>query len=120
MNTTGTLHVTDSGTGSSYESPITDGGIRVIDLRQIKAAEDDFGLLSHHPAFLSTASYRSAITFIDGDKSILRYRGYTIEELARDASLLEVAYLLLRGELPGKQEAAEWTGEITFMSAVAI
>ena len=106
MSTSSVLQVTDSRTGRSYELPITDGAIRAIDLRQIKASEDDFGLLSYDPAFLNTASCRSAITFIDGDKGILRYRGYPIEELAGHASFLDVAYLLLHGELPGKEESA--------------
>jgi citrate synthase len=109
----GTLHVTDSRTGRSYELPITDGAIRAIDLRQIKASEEDFGLLAYDPAFLNTASCRSAITFIDGDAGILRYRGYPIEELARRASFLDVAYLLLRGELPGRDESVTWEGQIT-------
>ena len=106
MSTTGMLQVTDSRTGRSYELPITNGAIRAIDLRQIKVSDDDFGLLSYDPAFLNTASCRSAITFIDGEKGILRYRGYPIEELARQASFLDVAWLLLRGELPGKEESA--------------
>jgi citrate synthase len=113
MSTEGTLHVTDSRTGRSYDIPITDGAIRAIDLRQIKAGEEDFGLLSYDPAFLNTASCRSAITYIDGGKGILRYRGYPIEELARRASFLDVAYLLLEGELPGKDESQAWAGEIT-------
>jgi citrate synthase len=113
MSTEGTLHITDSRTGRSYDIPITDGAIRAIDLRQIKAAEDDFGLLSYDPAFLNTASCRSAITYIDGDKGILRYRGYPIEELAQRASFLDVAYLLLDGELPGKEESRAWADEIT-------
>ena len=82
MTTNDTLRVTDSRTGRSYELPIVDGAIRAIDLRQIKTSDDDFGLLSYDPAFQNTASCRSAITFIDGDKGILRYRGYPIEELA--------------------------------------
>jgi citrate synthase len=113
MSTTGMLHVTDSRTGRSYQLPITDGAIRAIDLRQIKMSDDDFGLLSYDPAFLNTASCRSAITFIDGEKGILRYRGYPIEELARRVPFLDVAFLLLRGELPGKEESAAWAGEIT-------
>ncbi len=113
MSTSSVLQVTDSRTGRSYELPITDGAIRAIDLRQIKASEDDFGLLSYDPAFLNTASCRSAITFIDGDKGILRYRGYPIEELAGHASFLDVAYLLLHGELSGKEESEAWTREIT-------
>jgi citrate synthase len=113
MSSTGMLRVTDSRTGRSYELPITDGAIRAIDLRQIKVADDDFGLLCYDPAFLNTASCRSAITFIDGEEGILRYRGYLIEELARQVSFLDVAWLLLRGELPGKEESAAWAEEIT-------
>ena len=109
----GMLHVTDSRTGRSYDLPITDGAIRAIDLRQIKAADGDFGLLSYDPAFMNTASCRSTITYIDGDRGILRYRGYPIEELAGRASFLDVAYLLLHGELPGKEESAGWADEIT-------
>jgi citrate synthase len=109
----GTLHVTDSRTGRSYDLPITDGAIRALDLRQIKVSGDDFGLLSYDPAFMNTASCRSAITFIDGEKGILRYRGYPVDELADNVSFLDVAYLLLRGELPGKEESAEWADEIT-------
>jgi citrate synthase len=109
----GTLHITDSRTGRSYDLPITDGAIRAIDLRQIKVADGDFGLLAYDPAFMNTASCRSEITFIDGEKGILRYRGYPIEELAEHSSFLDVAYLLQRGELPGKQESAAWADEIT-------
>ena len=109
----GTLHVTDSRTGRSYDLPITDGAIRALDLRQIKVSGDDFGLLSYDPAFMNTASCRSAITFIDGEKGILRYRGYPVDELADRVSFLDVAYLLLRGELPDKEESAEWSDEIT-------
>ena len=96
------LRVTDSRTGRSYELPIVDGAIRATDLRQIKASDDDFGLLSYDPAFQNTASCRSAITFIDGEEGILRYRGYPIQELASRSSFLDVAFLLLRGEMPGK------------------
>jgi citrate synthase len=113
MSSTGMLRVTDSRTGRSYELAITDGAIRAIDLRQIKVADDDFGLLCYDPAFLNTASCRSAITFIDGEEGILRYRGYPIEELAGQVSFLDVAWLLLRGELPGKEESAAWAEEIT-------
>src|ERR1700746_3728307 len=109
----GVLHGTDSRTGRAYELPIVDGAIRALDLRQIKVSDDDFGLLSYDPAFMNTASCRSAITFIDGDKGILRYRGYPVEELADTVSFLDVAYLLLRGELPGKEESAAWADEIT-------
>ena len=100
MTTNDMLRVTDSRTGRSYELPIVDGAIRAIDLRQIKTSDDDFGLLSYDPAFQNTASCRSAITFIDGDRGILRYRGYPIEELAERSTFLETAYLLLYGELP--------------------
>ncbi len=112
MTTTDVLRVIDSRTGRSYELPIVDGAIRATDLRQIKTSDDDFGLLSYDPAFMNTASCRSAITFIDGDKGILRYRGYPIEELARNSSFLDVAYLLLEGELPDKGQSASWTYEI--------
>ncbi|MGH3188711.1 MAG: citrate synthase [Streptosporangiaceae bacterium] len=108
MTTNDMLRVTDSRTGRSYEIPIVDGAIRAIDLRQIKTSDDDFGLLSHDPAFQNTASCRSAITFIDGDKGILRYRGYPIEELANRATFLDVAWLLLNGEMPDKTESAAW------------
>jgi citrate synthase len=109
----GALQITDTRTGRSYEIPITDGAIRAIDLRQIKAADDDFGLLSYDPAFLNTASCRSAITFIDGEQGILRYRGYPIEELAEQLSFLDVAYLLLNGELPGPEQSRAWADEVT-------
>src|SRR5579872_1144153 len=106
------LRVTDTRTGRSYEIPITDGAIRATDLRQIKVTEDDPGLLSYDPAFLNTASCRSAITYIDGDRGILRYRGYPIEELASRSSFLDVAWLLLRGEMPDKDESAGWAHQI--------
>jgi citrate synthase len=109
----GMLHVTDSRTGRSYEIPISDGAIRATDLRQIKADSDDVGLLAYDPAFLNTANCRSSITYIDGDRGILRYRGYPIEELAEGASFLQVAYLLLHGSLPDAGEAAAWDREIT-------
>ncbi len=112
-DSTGTLHVTDSRTGRSYEIPISDGAVRATDLRQIRVDEADVGLLSYDPAFLNTASCRSAITYIDGDNGILRYRGYPIDELAEGASFLQVAYLLLHGSLPGEAEAAAWDREIT-------
>jgi citrate synthase len=109
----GVLHVTDSRTGRAYDLPITDGAIRALDLRQIKASDDDFGLLSYDPAFQNTANCRSAITFIDGERGILRYRGYPIEELAERASFLDVAWLLMRGELPSKEQSSGWADEIT-------
>ena len=113
MTTAGMLQVTDTRTGRSYELPIRDGAISAIDLRQIKASEGDFGLMSYDPAYLNTASCRSAITFIDGEKGILRYRGYPIEDLAMRASFLDVASLLLEGELPGKEQSAAFAGEVS-------
>jgi citrate synthase len=107
-----TLSVTDNRTGRSYEIPIKDGAIPAMALRQIKVDEDDFGLLSYDPAFTNTASCRSAITFIDGDRGVLRYRGYPIQELAERASFLEVAWLLLEGELPDEGQLQEWAGQI--------
>ncbi len=109
----GVLTVTDSRTGRTYEIPITDGAVHATELRRIKTAQDDFGLLSYDPAFLNTASCRSAITFIDGDNGILRYRGYPVEELAEQGSFLQVAWLLLNGELPDEAKLREWTQQIT-------
>src|SRR5688500_13060630 len=108
-----TLTITDNRTGKSYEVPIVDGTIRAADLRQIKASAADFGLMSDVPAFMNTASCRSAITCLDGDAGILRYRGYPIEQLAEQATYLEVAYLLLHGELPNKTQLAGWQHSIT-------
>jgi len=113
MTTNDMLRVTDSRTGRSYELPIVDGAIRAIDLRQIKTSDDDFGLLSYDPGYQNTASCRSAITFIDGGKGILRYRGYLIEELARRSSFLDVAWLLLTGDLPDKKQSAAWAHQIS-------
>ena len=113
-----TLTVTDNRTGKSYELPIEDGAIRAPDLRQIKTSDDDFGLMSYDPAFLNTASCRSAITYIDGDKGILRYRGYPIEQLAEHGTYLETAYLLVHGELPTAAQLEVWTHEITFHTLV--
>ena len=107
------LSITDSRTGRIYEIPIKDEAISAVDLRQIKVTDDDFGLLSYDPAFLNTASCRSAITYIDGDRGILRYRGYPIEELAEKSTFLEVAYLLLNGELPDQPQKKAWTREVT-------
>jgi citrate synthase len=109
----GVLTITDSRTGRTYELPITDGAIHATELRRIKTAPDDFGLLSYDPAFLNTASCRSQITFIEGDRGILRYRGYPIEELAEHGSFLQVAWLLLNGELPDETTLQEWTQQIT-------
>ncbi len=108
-----TLTVTDNRTGSAYELPIVDGTIHAPDLRTIKVDEDDFGLMSYDPAFLNTAATRSAITFIDGERGILRYRGYPIEQLAERSTYLEVAHLLVHGELPDAPELEAWTEEIT-------
>ncbi|HSC90691.1 MAG TPA: citrate synthase [Gaiellaceae bacterium] len=108
-----TLTITDNRTGRDYEVPIEDGAIHATALRQIKADEGDFGLMSYDPAFLNTASTRSEITYIDGDVGILRYRGYPIEQLAEQSSYLETAYLLIQGELPAEPELAMWTDEIT-------
>jgi len=107
------LSVTDNRTGRQYEIPVHDGAIRATDLRQIKVGPDDFGLLSYDPAFMNTASCRSTITFIDGERGILRYRGYPVEQLAEEASYLEIAYLLIHGELPTAAELDAWRWEIT-------
>src|SRR5678816_674233 len=115
---TDALEIRDTRTGKSYTAPIADGVIRANDLRQIKVDADDFGLMSYDPAFMNTASCRSAITFIDGDKSILRYRGYPIEELADRASFLEVAYLLAEGELPTRAQLDKWTEDIRYHTYV--
>ena len=102
------LTITDGRTGKSYVAPITDGTIKAMDLRQIKEDAEDFGVMTYDPAFINTASCRSAITYIDGDRGILRYRGYPIEELAEKCTFLEVAYLLLNGELPTESELKDW------------
>jgi citrate synthase len=107
------LSVTDERTGKQYELPITDGTVRASDLRQIKVSEDDFGLMSYDPAFLNTASCRSAITWIDGEKGELWYRGIPIEQLCEQSNYLEVAYLLIFGELPTQNELDRWTFDIT-------
>ena len=107
------LSITDNRTGQTYALPIENGTIRAMDLRQIKTSPDDFGLMTYDPAFLNTASCRSAITYIDGDRGILRYRGYPIEVLAEHCTFLEVAYLLLFGELPTETQLKEWVNEIT-------
>jgi citrate synthase len=107
-----TLSVTDNRTGKSYEIPIVDGAVRSLDLRQIKTAEDDFGLMAYDPAFMNTASCRSAVTYLDGDLGVLEYRGYPIEQLAEHSTYLEVAYLLVHGELPTEDQLATWIHEI--------
>ena len=108
-----TLTVTDNRTGKQYEIPITDGIIRATDLRQIKTGEDDQGLSTYDPAFMNTAACRSRITFIDGDKGILEYRGYPIEQLAEHSTYLETAYLIIFGQLPTDAQLKQWTTEIT-------
>src|SRR6202046_1017729 len=107
------LTITDNRNGRQYEVPIKHDTIRAIDLRPIKIDPSDFGMMSYDPAYSNTASCISKITFIDGDKGILRYRGYSIEELSEKSTYLETAYLLLRGELPTKSELADWSYHIT-------
>lgn len=113
-----TLTITDNRTGRSYEVPVENDTIRAMDLRQIKVEEQDFGLMAYDPAFVNTASTQSRITFIDGDKGILRYRGYPIDELAEHSSFLEVAYLLIHGNLPTHSQLQQFTHNITFHTMV--
>ncbi|HXJ46742.1 MAG TPA: citrate/2-methylcitrate synthase, partial [Candidatus Dormibacteraeota bacterium] len=108
-----TISITDNRTGKSYEIPITHGTIRAMDLRQIKVDATDFGMMSYDPAFNNTASCISRVSYIDGDKGILRYRGYPIEELAEKSTYLETAYLLLRGELPTETQLKDWSWHIS-------
>jgi citrate synthase len=108
------LSITDNRTGKQYELPINDGTIKAMDLRQIKAVPEDFGLMTYDPAFMNTASCKSRITFIDGDEGILEYRGYPIDQLAEKSSYLEVAYLLLNGELPTEKQLNDWKRNITY------
>jgi citrate synthase len=107
-----TLTITDNRTGKTYEVPVMQDTINAIDLRQIKVNADDFGMMAYDPGFTNTAHCKSSITYIDGDKGILRYRGYPIEQLAGKASFLEVSYLVMFGELPNKAQLAEWTNNI--------
>ncbi|MCA9995841.1 MAG: citrate (Si)-synthase, partial [Anaerolineales bacterium] len=107
-----TLTITDNRTGRSYEIPVTHDTIRAMDLRQIKVNDDDFGLMTYDPGFTNTASTKSTITYIDGDKGILRYRGYPIEQLAEQSNFIEVAYLTLFGELPTQEQYDTWEYEI--------
>ena len=107
------LTITDQRNDKTYESPIENGTVRAMDLRKIKINSDDFGLMTYDPAFMNTAACKSSITFIDGDKGILRYRGYDIEVLAEHCNYLQVAYLLLYGELPNAQQDKDWIWEIT-------
>src|ERR671934_1484685 len=107
-----TLTITDNRTGRTYEVEVTDGTIRAMDLRDIKTSEDDFGLMSYDPAFTNTASCRSAITYIDGEAGILEHRGYPIEQLCEHSSYLEVAYLLVFGELPTEKQLERWVFDV--------
>jgi citrate synthase len=109
-----TLTIIDNRTNTTYTVPLFKGTVRAMDLRQIKIDADDFGLMTYDPAFTNTASCQSSITFIDGDKGILRYRGYPIEQLAEHCTYLEVAYLLLHGDLPTETELQAWTKDITY------
>src|SRR5580700_11729865 len=113
-----TLTITDNRTGKHYEIPIENETIRASDLRQIKVSSDDFGLMSYDPAFTNTASCRSRITYIDGDKGILRYRGYPIEELAEKSNYLETAYLIVKGELPDAAHYDRWENNIKIHTMV--
>ncbi len=113
-----TLSITDNRTGKTIEVPITDDTIRAMDLRQIKVDPDDFGMMTYDPAFMNTAACRSSITYIDGDKGILRYRGYPVDQLAEQASYLEVAYLLINGELPTHGELHDFTRQVTLHTYV--
>ena len=108
-----TLTITDNRTGKQYELPIQDGTIRAMDLRKIKVADDDFGMMTYDPAFMNTAACRSKITYIDGDQGVLLYRGYPIEQLAEHSDFLETAYLILFGELPQENALQHWSREIT-------
>jgi citrate synthase len=112
------LTITDNRTGKTYEVPIEDGTVRATALRDIKVGDDDFGVMSYDPAFMNTASCRSAITYLDGEAGVLEYRGYPIEQLAENSTYLEVAYLLIHGELPNKQQLEEWTHQITIHTFV--
>jgi citrate synthase len=112
------ITITDNRTGKTYDLPIVEGTIRATDLRQIKVSDDDFGMMTYDPAFMNTAACRSAITFIDGDRGILRYRGYPIEQLAEQASFLEVAYLLCEGELPNREQLTDWEETIKYHTYV--
>jgi len=107
-----TLTITDNRTQKTYTIPIWRGTVRAMDLRQIKTGADDFGIMSYDPAFLNTASCQSSVTYIDGDRGILRYRGYPIEHLAEHCSFLEVAHLILRGELPTEAELKRWSARV--------
>src|SRR3954451_20507564 len=113
-----TLTITDNRTGKTYEVPVEDGTVRAPLLRDIKVSEDDFGVMSYDPAFMNTASCRSAITFLDGEAGQLEYRGFPIEQLAEHSTYLEVAYLLIHGELPTQPQLDEWTHQLTIHTFV--
>jgi len=113
-----TITVTDNRTGKTQTFPLHHGNLRAMDLRSFKTDPEDFGVMTYDPAYMNTACCHSAITFIDGDKGILRYRGYPIEVLAEKCNFLEVAYLLLRGELPNKAELDDWTRQVTLHTMV--
>jgi citrate synthase len=113
-----TLTVTDNRTGKSFELPIVDGTVRAVDFRQMVRNEDDFGLMVYDPAFLNTAACRSAITYIDGDRGILEYRGYPIEQLAEKSTYLETAFLIIYGHLPTQAELDRWTHDVTLHTLV--
>jgi citrate synthase len=112
------LSVTDNRTGKTYEVPIEDGTVRAMAFREMKVSDDDFGLMTYDPAYTNTASCRSSITFLDGEAGVLEYRGYPIEQLAEKSTYLEVAYLLVNGELPNQQQLDEWKHEITIHTFV--
>jgi len=112
------LTVTDNRTGKTYEVPIEDGTVRAMAFREMKVSDDDFGLMTYDPAYTNTASCRSSITFLDGEAGVLEYRGYPIEQLAEKSTYLEVAYLLVNGELPNQQQLDEWKHEITIHTFV--
>jgi len=112
------LEVTDRRTGKTYELKIENGTIRSMDLRQIKSSDEDFGLMAYDPGFVNTASCKSTVTFLDGERGVLRYRGYPIEQIAEHSNYLEVAYLVIHGELPNEQQLASWKHDITFHTMV--
>src|SRR3954464_8235102 len=113
-----TLSVTDNRTGESYEIEIKDGTVKAMGFRQMKTGEDDFGLMTYRAVFTNTANCRSEITYIDGEAGILQHRGYSIEELCEHSTYLEVAYLIVHGELPTKDQLEQWTHDITIHTFV--
>jgi citrate synthase len=113
-----TLTITDNRTGQTYEVPIEHETIKALDLRKMKAGADDFGVMTYDPGYTNTAACKSRITFIDGDKGILNYRGYPIDQLAEKSTYLETAFLILNGELPGKAEYERWAYNVTHHTMV--